>query len=181
MKKILIGVLLLCSSISFSQKQDSVKADKWKTIYRASATKINDLVNTKLEVSFDYSKSWMYGKAWITLHPHFYPTDSLRLDAKSMNINEVSVFKSGIRIPLKYRYDSLSLFITLDKTYRGGENYTVFIDYTAKPNEIKEKEALRYPAGKACTLLTLSAKIKRNPHKFGHKGKQNRTQDGCQQ
>ena len=37
----------------------------------------------------------MYGKAWITLAPHFYPTDSLNLDAKSMNINEVSVIEDG--------------------------------------------------------------------------------------
>ena len=93
MKKILSGFFLLISLVCYSQQQDSAKSEKWKTIYRASATKINDLVNTKLDVSFDYSKSWMYGKAWITLHPHFYPTDSLNLDAKSMNINEVSVVK----------------------------------------------------------------------------------------
>ena len=31
----------------------------------------------------------MYGKEWITVHPHFYPTDSLTLDAKGMNIKEV--------------------------------------------------------------------------------------------
>ncbi len=139
MKNILPGVLLLCSLVSFSQKPDSSKTERWKSIYRASATKINDLVNTKLDVSFDYTKSWMYGKAWITLHPHFYPTDSLRLDAKSMNINEVSVIKAGKNIPLKYRYDSLNLFITLDKTYKAGENYTVYINYIAKPNDIKRK------------------------------------------
>src|SRR5664280_1401186 len=118
MKQILLGVLLLGSILSFSQKPDSVKTEKWKSIYRASATKINDLVNTKLDVSFDYSKSWMYGKAWITLHPHFYATDSLNLDAKSMNINEVSIVKGTKSYPLKFRYDSLNLFITLDKTYK---------------------------------------------------------------
>jgi aminopeptidase N len=139
MKNILPGVLLLCSLVSFSQKPDSTKTERWKSIYRASATKINDLVNTKLDVSFDYTKSWMYGKAWITLHPHYYPTDSLRLDAKSMNIKEVSVFKGGKNIALKYRYDSLNLFITLDKTYKVGENYTVYINYIAMPNDIKRK------------------------------------------
>src|SRR5664279_6341376 len=117
MKQILLGVLLLGSILSFSQKPDSVKTESWKSIYRASATKINDLVNTKLDVSFDYSKSWMYGKAWITLHPHFYTTDSLRLDAKNMNINQVALFKSGKLSPLKFSYDSVYLRITLDKTY----------------------------------------------------------------
>ena len=56
-----------------------------------------------------------------------------------MNINEVSLIKAGKNIPLKYRYDSLNLFITLDKTYKAGENYTVFINYVAKPNDIKKQ------------------------------------------
>ncbi len=132
-----MGVLLLFSLAAFTQTRDSVQSEPWEKIYRASATKINDLVHTKLAVSFDYTKSWMYGKAWITLHPHFYATDSLNLDARGMQINEVSILKKGRHIPLKYCYDSTILRITLDKSYSGGENYTVFIDYIAKPNEIK--------------------------------------------
>ena len=60
MVKFLLGILLLVLITGYSQ---STKNDNWKNICRASATKINDLVNTKLDVSFDYSKSWMYGKA----------------------------------------------------------------------------------------------------------------------
>jgi aminopeptidase N len=81
----------------------------------------------------------MFGKAWITLHPHFYPTDSLNLDAKKMDIKEVSVISDGMHVPLKYIYDSLNLHITLDRTYRGGESYTVFIDYIAEQKNIKTK------------------------------------------
>ena len=165
MKHILPGaiLLLLCSISAFSQKTDSVKSESWKTIYRASATKINDLVDTKLEVSFDYSKSWMYGKASITLHPHFYPTDSLNLDAKSMDINEVSLVKGNRKIPLKYRYDSLNLFITLDKTYKAGENYTVFIDYTAKPNDIKRKGSAAISGGKGLYFINPLGKDTKKP------------------
>ena len=140
MKTLFIGILLLCSVAAFSQKSDSAKLESWQKIYRASETKINDLVNTKLDVSFDYSKSWMYGKAWITLHPHFYATDSLRLDAKGMSISEVSLIKAGKHVPLKYAYDSLYLRITLDKVYKSGENYTVFISYIAKPDDPKLKK-----------------------------------------
>ena len=102
MKNIIIGAILLISVTAYSQDPAPEKAESWEKIYRGTATKINDLVNTKLDVSFDYTKSWMYGKAWITLHPHFYPTDSLRLDAKSMDIKEVSLMKGAGRIPLKY-------------------------------------------------------------------------------
>ena len=66
---------------------------------------INDLVHTRLDVRFDYSKSYLYGKAWITVKPHFYPTDSLTLDAKGMDIKEVSMIKGNQHSPLKYNYD----------------------------------------------------------------------------
>ncbi len=120
-----------------AQQASEPKDDAWKTIYRASATKFNDLVNTRLEVKFDYSKSWMYGKAWITLKPHFYPTDSLSLDAKGMDLHSVAIFRNGKSSPLKYDYDGMILKIHLDKTYKRWESYTVFIDYTSKPNDLK--------------------------------------------
>ncbi len=135
MKKIMVTLSLFIYGASHAQDV-TVKADKdqsWKKEYRAEATKINDLVDTKLDVSFDYDKSYMYGKAWITLHPHFYPTDSLNLDAKSMDIKEVDIVKDGKNMPLKYDYDSMNLRITLDKVYKGGENYTIYISYTSMP------------------------------------------------
>ena len=170
MKITFTGVILLISFVCFSQKPDSVKSESWKSIYRASATKINDLVNTKLDVSFDFSKSWMNGKAWITLHPHFYPTDSLSLDAKSMDINEVSLIKGGKRIPLKYNYDSLKLNITLDKTYKAGEKYTVFINYTAKPNEIKRKGSAAISGGKGLYFINPLGKDKKKPTQIWTQG-----------
>jgi aminopeptidase N len=118
-----------------SEPQDT----SWKKIYRASATRVNDLVHTKLDVRFDYDKAYMYGKAWITLNPHFYATDSLTLDAKGMEIKEVSLLKGVSKMPLKYVYDGWQLRITLDKNYKGGENYTVYIDYVSKPNELQVK------------------------------------------
>jgi aminopeptidase N len=108
-------------------------------MYRATTTKINDLVHTKLDVRFDYKKRYMYGKEWVTLKPHMYPTDSLRLDAKGMDLKTIAIVKNGKTIPLTFTYDSLSVAIKLDKTYTNAENYTVYIDYTAKPNELKAK------------------------------------------
>ena len=82
--------------------QDSTQAvkDPALLIYRAAYPHVNDLVHTKLDVRFDYSKSYLYGKAWITLKPHFYPTDSLALDAKGMDIKELSIFVvfSGVNL-----------------------------------------------------------------------------------
>lgn len=107
--------------------------------YRVTTLKVNDLVHTKLEVSFDYGKRFLYGKEWLTLKPHFYETDSLTLDAKGMDIKEISIIDGNNSTPLKYSYNNEQLFITLNKTYKNTENYTVFIDYTAKPDELNEK------------------------------------------
>src|SRR5580693_4604851 len=53
-------------------------------VYQASATMLNDIVHTKLEVNFDWSKQYMYGKATIIAKPHFYPTSTLVVDARGM-------------------------------------------------------------------------------------------------
>lgn len=163
MKNLFAFVFIILSSYSFSQQPAGEKNEAWKDLYRATPTKISDLVNTRLEVSFDLSKSWMYGKAWITLKPHYYPTDSLNLDAKCMSIREVSVVKSGKHIPLNYLYDSLNLQITLDKTYSRGENYTVFIDYIAMPNDIKAKGSAAIFGTKGLYFINPLGKEKNKP------------------
>ena len=104
--------------------------------YRGAATKFHDLIHTKLEVSFDWEHQWMYGKAYLTVKSHFYPQDSLILDAKYMDIYKVELIKAdSSRTPLSYTYDTLKLRIKLNKEYKADEKYTVFIDYKAKPNE----------------------------------------------
>ena len=132
---------MLTAAFTSSQAQQTPPAENPALkIYRETPKKVNDLVHTKLDVRFDYKKRYMYGKEWVTLKPHFYPTDSLRLDAKGMDLKNISVVKNGKNIPLKFTYqDSLSVAIKLDKVYHNNESYTIYIDYTAKPNELKEK------------------------------------------
>ena len=137
MKKIFLCIAVLAAfSKAIAQPIEEPKDTTWKKIYRGSYPKTNELVHTKLEVKFDFEKARMYGKAWITLKPHFYATDTLTLDAKGMDIKEISIIKGASKSTLKYTYDSLQLFIKLDKMYKGGENYTLYIQYTAKPNDL---------------------------------------------
>ncbi|MBV7532592.1 M1 family aminopeptidase [Chitinophaga sp. sic0106] len=132
-------------------------------IYRASATKINDLVHTRLDVSFDYAKAYLYGKAWITLQPHFYNTDSLTLDAKGMDIKEVALVQNGKNLPLKYTYDQLQLHIDLNKTYTPNDKYTVYISYTAKPNELKVKGSAAISDAKGLYFINPDGKDPKKP------------------
>ena len=139
MKKVLFALsFLFTTSLLFAQPREDMDTS-WKNEYRETATKINNLIHTKLEVKPDFSKSYLYGKAWLTLKPHFYPTDSLNLDAKGMEIKKVALVKGTKQIPLTFDYDEWNLRIKLDKTYKSNESYTIYIDYTAKPDEFEEK------------------------------------------
>ncbi len=139
MKKILFFLTCLGSGFLIMAQPGQTKDTAWKKQYRETATKVNDLVHTKLEVKPDFSKSYLYGKAWLTLHPHFYSTDTLTLDAKGMTINKITMVKGTNKVPLKYAYDDWNLRIKLDRSYKSNENYTLYIDYTAKPDEFEAK------------------------------------------
>jgi aminopeptidase N len=135
---LLSAVLLAASALTASAQTPAAAPENPNLkIYRATTEKINDLIHTKLDVRFDYKKRYLYGKEWVTIKPHMYPTDTLLLDAKGMDIKTVAVVKAGKNTPLKFTYDSLSLAIKLDKVYRNNENYIIYIDYTSKPDELK--------------------------------------------
>ena len=106
--------------------------------YNPSEKRVNNLIHTKLEVSFNWEKHQLNGKATVDLKPHFYKTDSLTLDAKGFDIKRVSIIKDGQYSDLKYDYDGMFLAIDLDKTYTRDEQYRIYVDYVAKPDELEE-------------------------------------------
>lgn len=164
MKKILFVFAVLVSSIVSGQ-------DAWKKIYRSFPTKINDLVHTRLDARFDYNRSYLNGKVWLTLKPHFYATDSLQLDAKGMNIHKVELVRAGKNIPLKYQYtDSLVLQIKLDRTYKKDENYVVYIDYTAKPDEFKTEGSAAISDAKGLYFINPKGEEKDKPTQIWTQG-----------
>lgn len=140
MKKYLILLLVInLSFMGFSQDKGPVDSS-WKQTPRYTPTRINNLVHTKLDVRFDYEKTSLLGKAWITLTPHFNPTTALTLDAKGMDILQVSMVQPDKSMKtLEYSYDRKQLTIKLPRTYNKGENYTVYINYVSKPNEYQKE------------------------------------------
>ncbi|MEY4602950.1 MAG: hypothetical protein RIT43_242 [Bacteroidota bacterium] len=116
---------------------DSLSIAEWeeetpeRPVYRATETILTDLIHTRLEVSFDWKLSRMKGVAQITAKPHFYPSDSLILDAKGMDILKVQLEGKD----LTYTYDSSFLKIKLGRMFTRADKYTVAISYVAKPEE----------------------------------------------
>ncbi len=137
MKKLIVAVSLL--GILFTgQLNAQTETSGRNEVYRATHTKSTELKHTKLRVNFDYAKEQMNGEAWITASPYFYASDSLVLDAKAMLIHEVALDRNGTKSPLKYSYSNDMLKINLDKSYNRTQDYTVYIKYTARPNEVTQ-------------------------------------------
>lgn len=172
MKKTMFLLALIIAAPFFAAAQFGAEpADtSWKKIFRESHPKINDLVHTKLEAKFDYAKSYMYGKVWITLKPHFYNTDSLLLDAKGMDIKEVSIVKGTTKNKLKYTYDDAELRISLDKSYKTNELYTIYIDYVSRPNELKVKGSAAITDAKGLYFINPKGEEKDKPTQIWTQG-----------
>lgn len=101
--------------------------------YNPSHTFENDLIHTKIEISFDWTKKRAMGKATLTLRPWFYPTDKVTLDAKNFDIQSVTF--DGKTEPLQYDYDTAQLVVHLGKTFTRTEEFKIVVAYTAKPDE----------------------------------------------
>lgn len=101
--------------------------------YNASHTFEHDLLHTKIEIAFDWAKKRANGKATLKLRPWFYATNSLTLDAKNFDIHSVKLANSGAA--LKYTYDNEQLVVQLDKTYTRTQEFSIVVEYTAKPDE----------------------------------------------
>lgn len=138
MKKAILSVAILGIFFSANVAAQTETSGREK-VYRATHTKVTELKHTKLKVNFDYQKEQMNGEEWLTASPYFYPSNQLTLDAKGMLIHDVALETNGKKSPLKYDYKDDVLTIALDKTYQKNQDYTVYIKYTSRPNEVKQE------------------------------------------
>ena len=109
------------------------KKEEVKKEFKGEKPKINDLIHTDLKVKFDLEGHTMDGEALIRLKPHYYPTDSLTLDAKEMKIHALKVNGRDA----DYAYDGKKLRIRLPKTFHRNETYEVYVKYTAYPDSVQ--------------------------------------------
>ncbi|KFF00170.1 peptidase M1 [Chryseobacterium formosense] len=138
MRKAILSIAILGVLFSANVSAQTETSGR-NEVYRATHTKLTELKHTKLKVNFDYQKEQMNGEEWLTASPYFYATNELTLDAKGMLIHEVALDQNGKKSPLKYDYKNDILKITLDKTYTRNQDYTVYIKYTSRPNEVKQE------------------------------------------
>jgi aminopeptidase N len=136
--------------------------------YSPSRTLKNDLLHTKLEVSFDWGKQFLYGKASLTLKPYFYPQNSVELDAKGFDIAEVTLLPD--HRTLTYTYDKKKLLVYLDKTYTKEQPYSIEIRYTAKPNDLPKGGSAAITSDKGLYFINPDGKESSKPKQIWTQG-----------
>lgn len=170
MKKIFIAALFLGAIFNSNVASAQTETSGRNVPYRATHTKTTELKHTKLKVNFDYQKEQMNGEEWLTASPFFYATNELVLDAKGMLIHEVALDKNGSKSPLKFDYKNDELKITLDKTYQKNQDYTVYIKYTARPNEVKQEGSKAISDAKGLYFINAQGKDPDKPTQIWTQG-----------
>ncbi|MBI3501565.1 MAG: hypothetical protein HY063_07205 [Bacteroidetes bacterium] len=144
--------------------------DKAETIpFHPSSARAIDILHTKLEVSFNWEKQYLNGKATITFKPYFYPAKEIILDAKGFDVKEVSLLKNPTQ-PLKFDYDKNQIKISLDKEYTKNDTLKLFIDYVAKPNERETHTGNAISSDKGLYFINPLGKEKNKPTELWTQG-----------
>jgi len=165
---ILASLLIFsCSTSRKAGKEYAINLDevvvKPPGEYQPSATRINDLLHTVLEVRFDFEKQRLNGKATLTFKPYAKPVSMLALDAKGFDILKVGKVEGVNFSELPYHYDSLMLTIDLQKTYTVRDTYLIQIEYIAKPNELPDGGSAAITSDKGLYFINPLGKEKNKP------------------
>lgn len=126
MYKSFIGIafLLFLGHLSFSQNAD----------YQPSTARKFDLLHTTLRLQPDWQKQQMKGEAELLLVPYFYSQQTLVLDAKGFDIEEINCKQDKIT----YTYDTqkTKISIRFSKEITKQDTLQLTVRYVAKPNEL---------------------------------------------
>lgn len=135
-----------------------------------AATVITNVLDTKLDVRFDWTRQWLLGTATLTLRPHFYSQSQVVLDAKGFDIKSVRLLVNGKEKTLTYTYDKQKLTITLDRAYPRTEAYQVRISYVAKPNELPPNGSAAITSNKGLYFINPLGTDKTTPRQLWTQG-----------
>ena len=94
--------------------------------------------------------AWAIASAILKFKPHFYPQNTLELDAKGFEIKGISMLDAAgeygdltgeeiagkVKKKLEFTYDKRKLTIKLGQEYTRKDTLFVKIDYVAKPNDV---------------------------------------------
>ena len=137
---------------------------------RPAPTLLSDVLDTKLDMRFDYARQYLLGTAVLTLRAHFYPQNNLLLDAKGFDVKSVQLLGAKSPKNLSYKYDGRQLAINLDRAYPREQTYQVRIAYVAKPNELPAGGSEAITSNKGLYFINPLGKDPRKPRQIWTQG-----------
>ncbi len=101
-----------------------------------------DVLHMELDLSFSWEKEEVYGKALLTIAGFGKARDSVYLDARGFEINQIYLIGADTNLPLEYAYDNSEIGIALAKPITSADTIRLSIDYTARPSLITSSDGV---------------------------------------
>jgi aminopeptidase N len=152
-------------------QQEPPKGRKVYDVYNPSATRIIDIIHTRLEVDFNFDTQQLNGKAIIELKPYFNTIDSVILEGKAFDIKSIDILeKAGASKPLNYTYKNNFIRIGLDRKYSRNETLKLNIVYTANPEKVTQSGSEAITSAKGLYFINPKGKEKNKPTQIWTQG-----------
>jgi len=125
---------------------DDISTEETTYPYRPAEERKWDLLNTILDLSFDWEKSTINGTATLTLSPLFYTQHDVQLDAVDFDIKKIMI---GDKIVKDYSYDKKIITIPLAQPMGRRDRLSITIQYSAtpQPSNLEEGAAITSDQG----------------------------------
>lgn len=142
-----------------------------KPPYHATETLTLDVIHMDLAVAFDYTRQQVMGQAVLLCKPYFYDLKTAELDARAFTIKRVGMITvDDDTLSLKYEYNGAKLLVFLDRTYTRKEEFSLFIDYVANPEEVKSKRGNAITDNKGLYFINPTGKDQKKPRQIWTQG-----------
>ena len=147
----------------------NVHADE-RSIYRASRSRIIDILHMKLDLAFDWDSAFVIGKADLLITAFAKDIDAVELDAKGFQINKIGIWKEDTLIACAYDYDGMDIVIQLPEPLKPGDSLQLHIDYVAMPNKLKSRGSAAITDDKGLYFINQDGKTPNKPRQLWTQG-----------
>ncbi len=141
-----------------------------KSPFREAPARTADMIHINLAVSFNYEKQHVLGKWTGTFTAYAYPINNLKLDAKQFIFHRVALVRKTDTLDLAYNYDNEEISIKLNKFYGKKDTFYIYIDYTARPEEITTEGSAAITDAKGLYFINPTGKIPGKPRQIWTQG-----------
>lgn len=152
-------------TLTVSAPREVVEFENDLPVYRNSYNRTNDLLHTRLNLSFDWEKQYVLGEAELYFEA-IRENNTLELHAQNFIIEEVKLNESKAI----FTYDNQNIIISLDHNYKRGEAFDVYIKYVARPNEGEIGGSNAITSNKGLFFINPNNKLKDKPRQIWTQG-----------